>query len=171
MEGFLRVDTSLVMSVVGVMFWDKLVRGIEGERLLPVSKQETLVAKSGQDGRNDTNRARPRGLDLGPTTEAKLIVFMLGNSGGMQDVCWFVSTFSLKRFFLQVVESISCDSVEEVFKDLTLHNIPSQRPKVHCVPTSKIRRCALLGLHQFFKDQFNKIYEIHVFSLTYSDHH
>lgn len=87
MEGFLRVDTSLVMSVVGVMFWDKLVRGIEGERLLPVSKQETLVAKSGQDGRNDTNRARPRGLDLGPITEAKLIVFMLGNSGGMQDVC------------------------------------------------------------------------------------
>ena len=99
MEGFLRVDTSLVMSVVGVMFWDKLVRGIEGERLLPVSKWETLVAKSGQDGRNDTNRAQPRGLDLGPTTEAKLIVFMLWNSGGMQDVCWFVSTFSLEHFF------------------------------------------------------------------------
>lgn len=45
------------------------------------------MAKSGQDGRNDTNRAQPQGLDLGPKTERKFIVFMLGNSEGMQDVC------------------------------------------------------------------------------------
>lgn len=50
------------------------------------------MAKSGQDGRNDTNRTRPRGLDPGPKTERKLIVFMFGNSlqgnsEGMQDVC------------------------------------------------------------------------------------
>lgn len=74
-------------------------------------------------------------------------------------------------FFLQVVESISRDSVEEVFEGLELHNIPSQRPKVHCVPASEIRRCALSGLHQLFKDQFTHNYEIHVFSLTCSDHH
>lgn len=76
MEGFLRADMFLVMSFVGVMFWDKeegkeeegVVQGkrrkrkMEGEGLLPVSKWKTLVSKSGQDGRNGTNRAPERGV-------------------------------------------------------------------------------------------------------------
>ena len=94
-----------------VTHWDKLGLGNGVKRgrkrsSLPVSKWETLVAKSGQDGRNDTNRAWTRGLDHGPKTETKLIVFMLGNSlqgnsEGMQDVCWYVSTFFPKAFFTE----------------------------------------------------------------------
>ena len=59
---------------------------------LPVSKWEILVAKSGQDGRKDTNSLRPWGLEVCPKMETKLIVFMLGNTlqayfEEMQDVC------------------------------------------------------------------------------------
>lgn len=77
MEGFLQVDTSLVISVVRVMFLDKLrlVRGIEREGKrgsLPVSKWKTLVAKSGQDGRNDTNRARSAGFGPRPENRDKI---------------------------------------------------------------------------------------------------
>lgn len=46
MEGFLRVDTSLVTSIVGVMFWDKLslVRRMRERKRssFPVSKWKTL---------------------------------------------------------------------------------------------------------------------------------
>lgn len=108
MEGFLRADTFLVMSFVGVMFWDKGGGGVgqgkrrkrkmEGEGLLPVSKWRTLVSKSGQDGRNGTNRAPERGVwTWARGTQTKLIVFMLLDfwvDAGC--VCWFVSTF----FFL-----------------------------------------------------------------------
>lgn len=58
----------------------------ERKRLLPVSRSEIVMAKSGKDGRNGMNRA-PEQLEPGPKTAAKLIVFILWVSEEMQDVC------------------------------------------------------------------------------------
>jgi len=55
------------------------------------------VAKSGQDGRNNTKRSGAPGFGPGPRAERKVIVFMLGNSlqrnsEGMQDESGSLST-------------------------------------------------------------------------------
>lgn len=79
----------------GVAQGKRRKREMAGEGLLPVSKWRTLVSKSGQDGRNGTNRAPERGVwTWARGTQAKLIVFMLLDfwvDAGC--VCWFVSTF------------------------------------------------------------------------------
>lgn len=61
---------------------------LEREGFLPVSKGQTLVSKSGQDGRNSANRAPERPLDLSPRNRGKIdSVYVAGIFEWMQDVC------------------------------------------------------------------------------------